>query len=202
MENKERGKFITIYGINGIGKTTQVELLVKFLKEKGLKVSRLKYPIYDLEPEGPFIHKYLREPEFRAKNPQTTDELQKKYAENRRRYENTLKERLDGGEWIVAEDYVGTGLAWGLTWGGDLDYLEKINEDLYPADISILMHGNRFETAIEKGHRNEGEAERIKICKNFHFLLAGRYGWKIVNANQEVEEVGREIRNILKWIVK
>jgi thymidylate kinase len=172
------------------------------LKNKGLKVSRLKYPIYDLEPEGPFIHKYLREPEFRAKNPQTTDELQKKYAENRRRYEKTLKDRLDKGEWIVAEDYVGTGLAWGLTWGGDLDYLEKINEDLYPADISILMHGERFETAIEKGHRNEGEAERIQICKNFHFLLAGRYGWKIVDANQEVEEVSGEIGEILKGIVE
>lgn len=202
MEKQKKGKFITIYGINGIGKTTQVELLVKFLKEKGLKVSRLKYPIYDLEPEGPFIHKYLREPEFRAKNPQTTNELQEKYAENRRRYEKTLKERLEEGEWIVAEDYVGTGLAWGLTWGGDLEYLEKINEDLYPADISILMHGNRFETAIEKGHRNEGAEERIQICKNFHFLLAERYDWKIVNANQEVEEVSEEIKEMLKGIVE
>ena len=33
----EKGKFIAIYGIN-IGKTTQVELLVEYLKEKGKNI--------------------------------------------------------------------------------------------------------------------------------------------------------------------
>lgn len=188
-----KGKMITIYGINGIGKTTQVELLVGYLKEKGLNASRLKYPVYDLEPEGPFIYKYLRDPEFRRQNELTTDELQTKYVENRKRYEPELKKRLESGEWIVAEDYLGTGIAWGLTWGGDLEYLEEINKDLLKPDLSILMHGHRFETALEKDHRNEMESEKIKICKNFHMLLACRYSWETVNANQSIEEVKAEI---------
>jgi dTMP kinase len=150
----KKGKFIAIYGINGIGKTTQVEILVKYLQSKGLKTSRLKYPVYNLEPEGPFIYKYLRDPEFRAKNELSTDELQQKYADNRTRYEAELRSRLGAGEWIVAEDYVGTGIAWGLTWGGNLEYLEEINKNLLAADFSILMHGERFDTAIEKDHRN------------------------------------------------
>ena len=79
----KKGKFIAVYGINGIGKTTQVEILVKYLQSKGLKASRLKYPIYDLPPEGPFIYKYLRDPQFRAENELSTDELQQKYADNR-----------------------------------------------------------------------------------------------------------------------
>ena len=125
-----KGSFIAIYGTNGIGKTTQVEKLVEFLGAEGKKASRLKYPIYDLAPEGPFIFKYLRDPKFRKKNELTTHELQKKYADNRKRYERDLRKRLEKGEWIVAEDYVGTGIAWGLTWGGDLEYLEKINKNL------------------------------------------------------------------------
>ncbi len=197
MENKI-GKFIAVYGINGIGKTTQVEILVKYLQDKGLNVSRLKYPVYDLEPEGPFIYKYLRDPEFRVQNELTTEELQQKYADNRKRYEKELKRRLESGEWIVAEDYIGTGIAWGLTWGGDLEYLEKINEDLFPTDLSILMHGKRFNTAIEKDHRNEMAVERIKICKNFHRLLADRYGWKIINANQKMEDVKDDIAKLIK----
>ncbi len=197
-----QGKFIAIYGINGIGKTTQVEILVKYLQSKGLPASRLKYPIYDLEPEGPFIYKYLRDQKFRAENELTTDELQQKYADNRTRYEPELKKRLESGEWIVAEDYIGTGIAWGLTWGGNLEYLEEINKNLMPADFSILMHGERFNTAIEKDHRNEREDERIKICKNFHRLLAEKYNWKIVNANQSVEEVKAEIIKIINKIIK
>jgi dTMP kinase len=194
---KKRGKFIAIYGINGIGKTTQVELLVEYLKSKGKKASRLKYPIYDLEPEGPFIYKYLRDLKFREENELTTDDLQSKYSQNRRRYEGELKKRLKAGEWIVAEDYIGTGIAWGLTWGADLEYLEEINKDLMTADLSVLMHGHRFNTAIEKDHRNEMEAERIKICKNFHLLLSEKYNWKIVNANQNVEKVKNDIIKII-----
>jgi thymidylate kinase len=98
----------------------------------------------------------------------------------------------------VAEDYTGTGLAWGMTWGGDLEYLEKINKKLFREDFSILMHGHRFNTAIEKDHRNEMDVERIRICKNFLLLLAGRYDWKIINANQSINKVQTEIRNKIK----
>src|SRR3989344_5611363 len=108
------GKMITLYGINGIGKTTQVGLLVKFLESQGNSASRLKYPVYDLEPEGPFIYKYLRDPDFRKNNELSTEELQQKYADNRKRYETELKKRLAAGGWIVAEDYTGTGITWGL----------------------------------------------------------------------------------------
>ena len=189
----KKGKFIAIYGINGIGKTTQVEMLVEYLKKKGKKAARLKYPVYDLEPEGPFIYKYLRDPKFRSKNELSTHALQKKYADNRKRYEKTLISRLKKGEWIVAEDYIGTGIAWGLTWGGELSYLEKINQKLLKEGMSILMEGKRFLTAVEKNHRNETEAERIAICRNFHLLLSDRYGWTKVKANNSIKKVHQGI---------
>lgn len=195
------GKFVAVYGTNGIGKTTQVERLVDYLKSQGKKASRLKYPVYDLRPEGPFIYKYLRDPKFRNKKILSTHELQKKYADNRARYEKELRKRLKNGEWIVAEDYIGTGIAWGLTWGGDLEYLEDINQNLQKPDLEILMNGDRFLTAVEKDHRNEMEPERIKICKNFHLLLAQKYGWKIVKANQKIIKVNSDIKKIVNKII-
>ncbi len=193
---------ITIYCINGIGKTTQVELLVQFLQSRGKKASRLKYPVYDLEPEGPFIYKYLRDPEFRTHNELSTENLQMKYADNRRRYEPELQKRLELGEWIIAEDYMGTGIAWGLTWGANLEYLEDINKDLYQSDLSILMHGERFDTTIETGHRNETNGDRIKICRNFHLLLGEYYGWKKVNANQDIESVQADIQKLVGELLR
>jgi thymidylate kinase len=192
-----KGKMIAVYGVNGIGKSTQVELLVKYLQAQGKKVHQLKYPVYELEPEGPFIYKYLRDPVFREANQISTEELQLKYAKNRERHEATLLSHLENGEYVVAEDYTGTGISWGLTWGATLEYLEDINKNLHKADLSILMHGERFHTAIEKGHRNELADERIRICKNFHLLLGERYGWKTVRANQSREEVASSIQNIV-----
>jgi thymidylate kinase len=189
----KRGKFIAMYGVNGIGKTTQSEALVGFLSARGKNASRLKYPVYDLPPEGPFIYRYLRDPEFRTENALSTAVLQEKYAENRRRYEPTLRERLESGEWIVAEDYSGTGIAWGLAWGGSLSSLEAMNADLLKPDLEILLSGERFLTAIEEGHRNESDRERMTICGNFHELLGERYGWVRVDANRDIDAVSNDI---------
>lgn len=197
-----QGCMIAIYGVNGIGKTTQSERLVEWIQSQGKRVSRVKYPVYDLEPEGPFLFQYLRDPLFRETHPQSTEELQLKYAENRRRYEPVLKRKLALGEWIVAEDYVGTGIAWGLTWGGNLEYLEEINAGLHPPDCAILMDGKRFETALEEHHRNETDGERIRICQSFLRLLGERSGWERVNARQTIEAVAMDIQELVNGLLK
>ena len=69
-------------------------------------------------------------------------------------------------------------------------------------DISILMHGHRFDTAIEKDHRNEMDRERISIAKNFHELLGDRYQWSRVNANQSIEEVSADIEGLVTDFLK
>lgn len=173
------GKMIALYGVNGIGKTTQSgSVSVSWLRSRLYQVGRVKYPVYDLEPDFPSLYRYLREQPFREAHPQSTEELQEHYAQNRRRYEPELLRRLASGEWIVAEDYTGTGIAWGLTRAADVEYSERINQGLYTPDCSILMHGQRFDTAIEKDHRNEVDGERIRICQNFHFLLAEYSEWE------------------------
>jgi thymidylate kinase len=191
------GKMITIYGVNGIGKSTQIALLVDKLIKKGYKVRRLKYPIYDLESEGPIINKYLRDPEYREKNPMTTHELQKLYAQNRERFEPTLKKYLEDGEIAIVEDYTFTGIVWGMVWGGDPDYLKEINRELYKEDLAILMDGERFMGAIEANHRNETDSSRIDQCRKIFLQLADDYGCVTVNANQTVEKVAADIWDIV-----
>src|SRR3990167_10147152 len=81
------GKFIVIYGINNLGKTTQAKLLVEKLNAAGRRAKYLKYPIYDLSPSGPRLNEYLR-----GGNPEKLDArtAQILYAKNREQYEPTL----------------------------------------------------------------------------------------------------------------
>ena len=47
--------------MNNLGKTTVVKSLIDFLKSERKDAIYLKYPVYDLEPNGPRINRYLRE---------------------------------------------------------------------------------------------------------------------------------------------
>src|SRR4051812_6009993 len=55
----KKGKFIVIEGTDGSGKTTQTELLIKRLLQKGKKVETTDFPQYD-NFSGAFVAKYLR----------------------------------------------------------------------------------------------------------------------------------------------
>ena len=187
--------FVTIYGTNNIGKSTQVKLLVEALRAAGQAVEYLKYPIYDLEPTGPAINKVLRGAEGQKISEL---ELQELYAQNRRDFEPKLKTMLARGQLVVAEDYTGTGLAWGVTKGANLEEIEKLNQDLLKEDLSILLDGQRFLSGKEAGHLHESNDAFMQRCREVHLELAERYDWKIVNANQKVEEVQAEIWGIVE----
>lgn len=188
-----KGKLIVLYGANNLGKSTQVRLLEEYLKRKGQKVKRIKYPIYDLEPTGPIINAVLRKGKQMAE-----DALQTMYAQNRKDYESTLKEMLNDGTTVIAEDYIGTGIAWGLVRGLKITFLEKINKKLFPPDVSIMLYGTRFPTGREVTHRNEMDDTLWQNAAEKHDYLAERYCWDKVLANQTEEKVLKNIIKVLK----
>ncbi len=188
----KRGKLIAIYGPNNIGKSTQVEILAgKMISEKYKTFLILKYPIYTLEPTGPRLNSILREG-----NPENLSPLmiQKIFAENRFDFQNTLIEILNSGLNVVLEDYVGTGISWGLVDGVKLRDLENINYGLITPDLSILMDGERFISGAENGHHNESsDTTRWELSRKTHLRLGKKYGWKNVDASREKEKIASDI---------
>lgn len=199
----ERGKFIVIYSPNNLGKSTQLELLKARLAGEGGKYVFIKYPRYDLEPTGPLINAILRHPDTLDKE-YTEAELQELFAQNRRDFQPQLEQLLAEGTTVIAEDYKGTGIAWGMTRDVPLEYLESINSDLLEPDLSILLDGKRFIQGKENGtHRNES-AEQVLWEKNrkIHQDLAKRYTWHIVNANQTKEKVHQDIWKLVEPVLQ
>lgn len=193
-----RGKFIILLGINNLGKSTQAHLLVENLQNYGFKAEYLKYPIYDLEPTGPQINDIIRG----GKAQEISEvELQKIYTQNRKDFQPELEKKLSKGTNIVAEDYVGTGLAWGVTKGADLLELETQNKDLIKGDLAILLDGERFIEAKEENHIHEQDDDLMKKCRQVHLDLAKKYGWSIVNANQSIEAVAKDIWQLVEPIL-
>ena len=194
----EKGKLIVLYGVNNLGKTTQAKFLVEKLEELGRTAWYIKYPIYDLEPSGRMLNDYLR-----GGNPRnlTAREAQIIYAYNRAQFEPQLKEHLEKGIDIVAEDYWGTGLAWGVGAGVDKNFLLDLNRHFNFEDLAILLTGKRFESGIEKNHLHEQDDEFTNKVEAVHQELAREFGWKTVNANRTTEEVSADILNEVSKIL-
>jgi len=195
MKN-QRGKLIVLFGINNLGKTTQAKLLVENLIIKfGKNAEYLKYAVYNLEPSGPLINSYLRQGnpyQFSAREFQLLQVL------NRTQYQPKLEEKLSKGTWIVAEDYEGTGIDWGMVAGVDKELLYKLNSHLLKEDLGILFQGEPFPESLDKNNVHEVNLATLEKANQAFAEIARDFGWQIVKANAPIEEVQAQILDIIK----
>src|SRR6056300_681839 len=168
--------FVTIYGINNIGKTTQVELLKENLEKKGLKVFNLKYPIYDIDPSGSFLHSVLRSRQQTI----SEAELQMWFALNRYQFQDKLQHLLATYDIVLAEDYTYTAVAWGSCKGLEQEWIESINAKLIKSDLQILLHGERSLETVEKGHIHENQHDLASKVADKLMHLADKQGWHLI----------------------
>ncbi len=185
--------FVVMTGVNGLGKTTQIEALLKALTERSLRVTRTKYPHYNLEPYGPRLNAYLRKG-----NPEnlSAEDFQRLQSEERRSFEPTLRKMLEEYDVVIAEDYIMTSFAWGLGADVDLETLRGFNEGLLQPDLYILLDGKPFPSGKESGHRHEENNGLIQRVRGAFLALAGgRKDCPVIDANRAQDVVTNDILN-------
>jgi dTMP kinase len=194
----KKGKFIVLYGINNLGKTTQAKLLVKKLNKHGQKAEYIKYPIYDLEPAGKLLNEYLRKGNPYNFSPR---EFELTHFIDRISYEQELKKKLNKGINVIAEDYFGTALAWGMGAGVSKKLLEYLYSFVLKEDLAILFDGKRFKSSIEKNHKHENDEKLINKVRKAHLSIGKKYGWEKINANLPIEEISKAVWSKVKNVI-
>lgn len=196
MPSQQKGQFIVFYGVNALGKSTQAKMLVENLIVKfGKNAEYLKYAIYNLEPSGILISNYLKEGNSYGF---TAREFQLLQVLNRTQYEPRLKEKLSKGTWVVAEDYIGTGIAWGMATGIDKNLLYNLNSHLLKENLGILFEGEPFLESLEKSNAHEKDPALLQKVETNFKQIADDFGWHKINANQPIEKVQEEIMAIVR----
>jgi thymidylate kinase len=190
-----KGLFIVMYGPSGVGKTRELDMLEEKLKNMGCECKRVQYPIFRLGEAGPKLEKIVwgRVPRI------PEEEMQTLFAQNRRDFDPTLRSWLDSGVTVLAEDYYGTGVVWGVTRGVSMEKMEQLNEGAVQPDISILIDGpRRIDLREGEGHIYNIDEEEWYRARKVYLQMADKYGWVRVGGDAPIITVGNRIWTIVK----
>ena len=195
-----KGSFIVFEGIDGCGKSTQLELALKYLKEKYLDREIIKTKEPTTNEIGMLIRKIIS-------SEQNFDPIamQLLFSADRAKHISEIKSELEKGSIILCDRYMFSTFAYGASNDLDVDFLKYINKKFLvpditfiidlPADISIdriLKRVNENKPKMyEKQHILErAREEYIKMKKEYN-------NYFVIDGNRSIEEVSKDIIKIL-----
>jgi len=195
-----RGRFIVLEGIDGCGKTTQIEALREWLSGSGLLPPGARV-VVSREPGGTALGQALRElllhpPGEAAPVPRA--ELLLYAADRAQHVEIVLRPALERGDWVLCDRFTGSTAAYqgyGRGWPvALLDTLETLTTGTLQADLTLWLDVPLTESCRRRGgqpgDRIEGQGVAFlgRVADGFERLAAQR-GWTPINADLPVDAV-------------
>lgn len=200
-----RGKFITLEGIEGSGKTTQLEFVAEYIKKagKGLVCTR--------EPGGTLVSEKIRDilldPQLPGMHSDT--ELMLMFAARVEHINQVIEPALSEGMWVVCDRFYDATYAY-QGYGRDIS-LQRIDE-LKAFSIGSLIPDKTFlldvsldismQRVTERGNKDRFENEKIEFytkVREGYLEIAKQNSARVclVNAEQSLENVQAEIQQSL-----
>ena len=203
-----RGKFIVIEGIDGCGKTTQIDEISKWLPTSGLMGGNSKL-VKTREPGGSLLGKKLRNlilENNKNNKPSSLAELLLYSADRAEHVSKIISPALAKGDWVVSDRFSDSTLAYqGYGRHINLEIIKNIesivcqgeNPDLtifldISAEDSVLRRKNLVPDRIE----SEGLRFLQKVNEGFK-LIAKEKNWKVISATQNIKAITNEIKETL-----
>jgi dTMP kinase len=189
---------IVIEGFDQAGKRTQSKLLADFLKTINMKSKIFNFPDYST-PVGKEIKNYLG-----GKRKFTPQVIHCLLAANRWERSKDIKEALSKNFVVIMNRYYQSNLVYGKVNGLEIHWLENLDRGLPKEDIVILLDVKISDSFSRKKQlRDKFEKDKtfaLKIVDTYK-KLAKKYGWYIVNASQNQDQVHQDVRKtILKHL--
>jgi dTMP kinase len=204
-----RGKFITVEGIEGVGKSTNIDVMRAAIENRGLQV------LTSREPGGTPMAEQIRALLLEHGDEPVPDiaELLLMFAARSLHVCNVLQPALDNGTWVICDRFTDTSRAYQGAGRGfpvaDIDRIANwVHPDLQP-DLTVLLDAP-VEMAMQRAGRR-GQPDRIETAQGGFFtrarecyleLAAGDPGrFAVVDAGQEIGAVRAEVEAIINRLL-
>ncbi len=217
------GKLIVIEGLDGSGKSTQLELLPKALKERGIETKSVSFPDYESNSSA-LVKMYLNG-EF-GKKPDDVNAFASSVFYTVDRFASFKKnwgEYYNNGGVIISGRYTTSNAVHQTSklskeqWKGFLDWLydfeynkvaipkpDKVIFLDMPIEVSQKLLSGRYKGDETKKDIHESNTEYLSRCREAATFTANYSGWTVIpcaeNGNpRSIEDISKDI---LKEVLK
>ena len=195
--------FISFEGIEGSGKSTQIELIEELIRAKGYQVKKLR------EPGTTELGEKIRNI-FLEKTTETVDPITEAfllYASRKHLDQNFLRQNLNDGAIVIADRYADATLAY-QSYGKGLDpnFIKLIHDSsqLLSPDLTFYMDisAELSRERISDRERDRMESESIDFFKKVregYLQIAHDNPERVVvlDANKTIDELHESIKKII-----
>ncbi len=200
---KYKGKFIVFEGPDRCGKSTQANMLNKYLSARGLDVVITREPGGDSVSEE--IRRILLDP---TNTVSPMAELLLYEASRAQHTEQKIIPALEAGQVVICERYTMSSCAYqGYGRGIDMNIINKLNEiatrGVKPDLTLVFLMSDKYFT--ERGEylfsdrlELEDEAFRHKMRRGYKELAAKTENAVIINADRPIAEIEQEVLKEIK----
>jgi len=204
IKKMSQGKFISIEGVEGVGKSTNIEAIKKFLEVKKIDF------VVTREPGGTVLSEKIREPLLQVNNeaPGEMTELLLIFASRAQHLEKVIRPALENGIWIICDRFTDATYAYqgggrGLKTSVIAELESMVLGELRP-DLTIILDLDP-ETGLARA-KERGELDRFENEKD-EFFNKVRSAYLdiarsnpdrcfVIDASQNIEQVSADIINL------
>ena len=205
----KKGLFISFEGIDGVGKSTQLDLLVRYFEEIGRTVCRT------LEPGGTDLGREIRELLLHRKGEVAPRAEALLFAADRAHHVATLvRPALERGEVVVTDRYLDSSVAYQGS-GRDLGFEQVRDLSLFAVDgllphLTVLLDldaekaaARRSNTGAEPDRLERAKTEFFETARQSYLTMAAAEPsrWLVLDAEQSVEAMQAKIRERVQGLL-
>ena len=203
-----KGKFITIDGVEGAGKSTQIDLICSYLQRKGIDVVRTR------EPGGTDVGEKIRSVLLDVDNQEmhSDTELLLMFSSRNELIQNKIIPALNKGSWVVSDRFTDASFAY--QGGGrmlNLDRISKLEEwvlgDFKPdltllLDINVELGMTRIEARAAKDRIELEERAFFERVRSVFISRSEAFPEriKLIDASGTIDDIHEKIRLLIDSI--
>ena len=203
-----KGRFITIDGVEGAGKSTQIDLICSYLQRKGIKVVRTR------EPGGTDVGEKIRSVLLDVDNQEmhSDTELLLMFSSRNELIQNKIIPALNNGSWVVSYRFTDASFAYQCGWRMlNLDRIAKLEEwvlgDFQPdltllLDISVEIGITRIEARAAKDRIELEERAFFERVRSVFISRSEAFPKriKLIDASGTINDIHEKIRLLVDSI--